>query len=137
MGFDSNIAKTLGIIGTINYIGGLLIYKEVILGDLSDIRRLAFAITGAGLLIFSGILGYLAFKIDSTIAHGALNAITQIYNRVAEQLSKSDPKKAKVIMNGLKDAPKAILQIRNNRIKSDQDNKYLNTLTTQKQSKAR
>lgn len=116
MAFDSNVAKALGVIGTINYIGALILYREAIFGDLSDPKRLVSVIAGTGLLVFAGILSHLAFKIDSAVAHGALNAITQIYNRVAEQLSQSDPKKAKVIMDGLKDAPKAILAIRNNKL---------------------
>lgn len=122
MGFSTDAAKSLGIIGTINFIGAFTIYSVVGFGNLSDTKLIIFTIIGLSLLIFSGILYYLAIKIDSTIAHGSLNAITQIYNRVAEQLSQSDPEKAKVIMEGLKDAPKAILDIRNNKISRKSDN---------------
>ena len=115
MSFTPEHAKTLGIVGTINYIGALLTYSAgLLLPDLTDTKRLILGLAGTGLLIFSGILHNSKIKIEAGVSHGALNAITQIYNRVAEQLSSADLEKAKIIIKGLERAPHAILKIVNN-----------------------
>lgn len=115
MNFSPEQAKNLGIIGTINYIGAALIYAAALfLPNITDVKRLVLGLAGTGLLMFSGFLHNNKIKIDAEVSHGALNAITEIYNRVAEQLSNADPEKAKVIMAGLEKAPDAILKIKNN-----------------------
>ena len=112
MDFSTDSAKKLGILGFINYIGGLILYIVVAVDiNMPDSRRIIFASLGTVLLIFSGSLYYLVIKLNTSVAHGGLNAITQIYNRVAEQLSMADEKKAKVIMEGLKEAPNSILKV--------------------------
>ncbi len=113
--YNDKIANKLGVIGNINYVGGLLSYGVVLSSNLPADKMYAFLFGGSLLLVISGILYIMEAKIKADISHGALNAITQIYNRAAEQLSVADAPKTKIIMDGLKQAPNAILKVKNNK----------------------
>lgn len=83
--------KSLGILGTINYVGAILVitYSTQIDYSRELFKGIAFLVSGMSLLFFSGWIYYLSSKEKTSIIHGSLNSLTQVFQRIPEQVDKT------------------------------------------------
>lgn len=105
--------KKLGVIGTISYVGSLLLFYVVTRVDFGKDPHKAFvlAFIGAVLLIFSGVIYWLESKEDTIKTKEALGVLREVFNRLAEQISTADKDKTVSITMTINNLPDKIAEV--------------------------
>lgn len=114
--FEKLLAETvskLGILGTISYIGSLLLFIVATRTDFNTDSVRAFTLAGIGtlLLVFSGVVYITRTKEKSNLTKKALDTLGGVYNRMAEQISTSDKDKTVSITMTIDNLPEKIAEV--------------------------
>lgn len=109
----SEAIQRLGIIGTISYIGAMILFLVVLRVDFNTefSKALILTIIGATLLIFAGVIYWLESKEETTKTKEALGVLREVFNRMAEQISTADKDKTVSITMTINNLPDKIAEV--------------------------
>ncbi|MEK7611304.1 MAG: hypothetical protein AAB486_02935 [Patescibacteria group bacterium] len=106
--------ERLGIPGTVTFIGALYALNALNQVDykIEPQKGYVFILSSLLLLLFSGWIYHLNSKEKTSIVHGALNSLTQVFQRIPEQVDKTrNGEEIEKLMGALKDYPDKIIQL--------------------------
>lgn len=105
--------KKLGPLGTISYIGALLLYLVATRVDFTHEAAKSYLLAGIGtvLLVFSGLIYITKLKRETEVIKEALTVLGGVYNRMAEQISTSDKDKTVSITMTIDNLPDKIAEV--------------------------
>ena len=105
--------KKLGAIGTISYIGAMLLFVVALQIDFRTETTRGFVLAGIGtlLLVFSGIIYHTQTREKAEVVKKALDVLGGVYNRMAEQISTADKDKTVSITMTIDNLPDKISEV--------------------------
>lgn len=105
--------QKLGIIGTISYVGAMLVFIVVIQVDFSTqlVKAVLLTTIGSVLLIFAGVIYWLESKEETIKVKEALGVLREVFNRMAEQISTADKDKTVSITMTINNLPDKIAEV--------------------------
>ncbi len=105
--------KKLGAVGTISYIGAMLLFIVALQVDFRTETTRGFVLAGIGtlLLVFSGIIYYTQTREKARVVKEALEVLGGVYNRMAEQISTADKDKTVSITMTIDNLPDKISEV--------------------------
>jgi len=108
----ADVVKKLGIIGTICYMGAMLLFILVLTVNFQTEVFKALILSGIGtaLLVYSGIVYSLEKKEETIKVKEALGVLREVYNRAAEQISTADKDKTVSITMTIDNLPDKIAE---------------------------
>lgn len=105
--------QKLGIIGTISYVGAMLVFIAAIQVDFSQqlIKAILLTTIGSVLLIFAGVIYWLESKEETIKVKEALGVLREVFNRMAEQIATADKDKTVSITMTINNLPDKIAEV--------------------------
>ena len=105
--------KQLGVVGTISYIGALMLFVVTIQINFQKDFAKGVLLAGLGtiLLVYSGFIYLTKSREKAELVKKALDVLGQVYNRMAEQISTSDKDKTVSITMTIDNLPEKISEV--------------------------
>lgn len=105
--------QRLGIIGTLSYVGAVVIFLVALSVNFETEPTKAIVLTliGSSLLLFSGLIYWLESKEETAKVKEALGVLREVFNRMAEQISTADKDKTVSITMTIDNLPDKIAEV--------------------------
>lgn len=106
--------ERLGGLGLASFIASIKFLNEAskVSYTTEPYKGIVIIISGILLLLFSGWIYYLNSKEKTLIVHGALNSLTQVFQRIPEQVDKTENnEEIMTLMNAIKGYPDKIINL--------------------------
>lgn len=108
-----DVVGRLGIIGSLSYVGAMILFLTVLGVNFSvePTKAIVLTIIGTCLLFYSGLIYWLESKEETAKVKEALGVLREVFNRMAEQISTADKDKTVSITMTIDNLPDKIAEV--------------------------